>query len=120
MARATDTETQSAFPGPPIKGSDLLVPIVSWPEMHREREVTRVEFELFWYDSVNEGVAYFFRWLGEPRSTVFVVWNDEGPTHIECRKIGDVLASDPECAPIIAEVARLFRDAGFEQHKMIH
>ena len=113
MGRPTDTETQGDFPTPPVFGSELLVPITSWHEMHRETEVTKVEFDLFWYDSVNNGAAYFFRWLGEPRSTVLVVWNDDGPTHIECRKVGDLLASDAESAPIIAEVTQMFRSASF-------
>lgn len=47
--------------------------------MFREAAITGVEFDLFWYDSVEEGVAYLFSWLGEPRSTVLVVWNDERP-----------------------------------------
>jgi len=113
MGRPTDKESHGDFPTPPFVGSELLVPITSWHEMHRETEVTKVEFDLFWYDSVNDGAAYFFRWLGEPRSTVLVVWNDAGPTHIECRKIGDLLASDTESAPIIAEVTQMFRSAGF-------
>ena len=113
MGRATDTKTQCDFPTPPVVGSELLVPITSWHEMHRETEAAKVEFDLFWYDSVNNGAAYFFRWLGEPRSTVLVVWNDDGPTHIECRKVGDLLASDAESATIIAEVTQMFRSASF-------
>ncbi len=120
MSRPTDTETLGPFPAPPVVGSDLLVPITSWPEMHLETEVTDVEFELFWYDSVNDGAAYFFRWLGEPRSTVLIVWNDDGPTHIECRKMGDVLASDAESAPIITEIARLFGGTNFGRDRTAH
>lgn len=29
--------------------------------MNRETQITKVEFDLFWYDSVADGVAYFFR-----------------------------------------------------------
>jgi hypothetical protein len=108
------------FPTPPVVGSELLLPITSWHEMHRETEVTKVEFDLFWYDSVNDGVAYFFRWLGEPRATVLVVWNGNGPTQIECRKIGDLLASDAESAPILAEVSQMFRSAGFGRDRPAH
>ena len=113
MSNATDTGTLGAFPPPPITGSSLLVPITSWQEMHQETEITKVEFDLFWYDRVNDGMAYFFRWLGESRSTVLVVWSAGGPTHIECRKVGDVPTSDVESMPIVAEVTYLFRSAGF-------
>ena len=110
-AEMTDSTTRAEFPAPPIAGSTLLVPIPSWAEMYRETQITRVEFDLFWYDSVNDGVAYFFRWLGEPRCTVLVVWNDLGPTHIECRKIGDELTSELEATLIVAEVKRLFESS---------
>jgi len=116
----TDKDTTGIFPSPPVRGGELLVPITSWPKMHRETQTTKVEFDLFWYDSVTDGVAYFFRWLGEPRSTVLVVWNDEGPTHIECRKIGDVLVSAQESASITAEVTAAFRAAGYWRHLAGH
>ena len=116
----TDTETSGIFPPPPIQGTELLVPITSWPEMHSETQTTKVEFDLFWYDSVADGVAYFFRWLGEPRSTVLVVWNDEGPTHIESRKMGDVLLSGEDSANITAEVTSAFRTAGYWRHAADH
>jgi hypothetical protein len=81
--------------------------------MFHEKQVTGVEFDEFWYESVEEGVAYFFSWLGNPRSTVLVVWNDKEPTYIECRKVGDQLASEIEAASIHAEITQLFRNAGF-------
>jgi hypothetical protein len=112
-SKANDTKAKAAFPPPPVAASELLVPITSWPQMFRETATLGVEFDLFWYDSVEEGVAYFFSWLGEPRSTVLVVWSDEGPTHIECRKVNDLLATPSECLPIIAEVTQMFRRAGF-------
>ena len=110
--RAPDTEAEATFPPPPVAASELLVPITSWPEMFQETEITKVEFDLFWYESVNEGVAYFFRWLGEPRAAVLVVYTDEGPTHIECRKTGDELLSPAESEPIVAVITQLFRNAG--------
>lgn len=106
-------DTDGIFPPSPVCRSELLVPITSWSEMYRETEITKVTFDLFWYDSVNDGVAYFFRWLGEPRSTVMVVWDNKGPTLIECRKVGDMLVSDEELATITAEVTSAFRAAGF-------
>ncbi len=120
MSRANDTEAKAAFPPPPVTGSELLVPITSWSEMFRETAITGVEFDLFWYDSVEEGVAYFFSWLGEPRSTVLVVWSYKEPTHIECRKGNDLLASPAESLPIIAEVTHMFRSAGFWREKTNH
>jgi hypothetical protein len=118
--RANDTDLKAAFPPSPVAASELLVPISSWPEMVRETAITGVEFDLFWYDSVEEGVAYFFSWLGEPRSTVLVVWNDKEPTHIECRKVGDLVASNTETLPIVAAVTYMFRSAGFWRDKASH
>lgn len=108
-----DTKANGTFPPAPVKGSASLVPITTWAEMFSETQVTGVNFDEFWYESVEEGVAYFFSWFGNPRSTVLVVWNDKEPTHIECRKVGDQLASEIEAAPIHAEVTQLFRNAGF-------
>lgn len=109
----TDKIFKDVFPPPPIKGSELLVPIKTWLEMFNETQLTGVEFDAFWYESVNEGVAYFFKWLGNPRATVLVVWEDAGPTHIECRTFGDVPVSDVEANSIRAEAVKLFCKAGF-------
>jgi hypothetical protein len=113
-------KAKDTFPPPPVEGSELLVPITTWAEMFRETEVTGVEFEEFWDKQVNDGVAYFFSWLGEPRSTVLVVWDDERPTHIECRKGGDLLFSAAESDQIVAEVTYLFRKSGFWQNQVNH
>lgn len=111
--KITDSMFEDAFPLPPIKGNDLLVPISTWVELFRETQVTGIELEDFWLEHVEAGVAYFFRWLGEPRATVLVIWTDEGPTHIECRTLGDSLVTEVESELITAEVTKLFRDAGF-------
>jgi hypothetical protein len=118
--RRIDTKLEGAFPPPPVEASELLVPITTWPDIFRETEVTGIKFDEFWYDCVEDGVAYFFRWLGEPPSTVLVVWNNKRPTHIECRKNGDLLASANETERIIAEVTHLFRTAGFWHDHVIH
>ncbi|MBS1191283.1 MAG: hypothetical protein H6R10_3075 [Rhodocyclaceae bacterium] len=115
-----DTQAESTFPPPPIKGSRRLVPITSWPDMFRERQVTGVEFDAYWYEGVEAGAVFFFRWLEGPRSTVLVVWDGRHPTHIECRSLGAALVSDSEAEPILAEVTQLFRDAGFWQGETIH
>ena len=41
-----------------------------------------------------------FLWLPEPRGIVLVVWDDAGPTHVECRKHGDVWSSADEAVPL--------------------
>jgi hypothetical protein len=115
-----DTKAPTAFPPPPVVAGPLLVPITSWADMHQETAITGVQFDLFWFDRVEEGVAYFFSWSEEPRSTVLVVWDDRGTTHIECRKAGDLLATSTECLPIVAEVTQAFRNAGFWAEKAIH
>jgi hypothetical protein len=118
--RTNDTKLEGIFPPPPVKASELLVPITTWPEIFREAEVTGIIFDEFWYNSVEDGVAYFFRWLGEPRSTVLVVWNDKMPTHIECRKRGALPTAADESERIIAEVTLLFRNAGFWHNHLMH
>ena len=109
---------EGAFPPPPVKGSERLVPITTWAEMFRETQITGVEFDEFWCDRVEAGVAYFFHWLGEPQFTVLVVFDDQGPSLIECRKFCDVLACENESEPIIAEVMQLFSDAGFRRSEV--
>lgn len=79
-----------------------------------------VEFDLFWYESVTEGVAYFFRWLSDPRCTVLVVWDNDGPTYVECRKSGDILLSDNESAPILSKVIEAFHAAGHWTKQVAH
>ena len=119
--RTGDTKKlEDTFPPPPVEGSEFLVPITTWSEMILETKCTGVIFDEFWYDSVEDGVAYFFRWLGAFRSTVLVVWDDERPTHIECRKSGDLLASTEESERIIAEVIQLFRNAGSWRNHVMH
>ena len=115
-----DTEAEYFFPPPPIEGNERLVPIRSWAEMFFEMQVTNVEFNEFWYESVEEGVAYFFSWFGSPRSTILVVWDDDPSTHIECRTFGDILLPDAEATPIITEIIHLFRSAGYWQGEAHH
>jgi len=111
--KITDSMMNDAFPPPPVNGNDLLVPITSWVELFCETQVTGIELEEFWLEHIDAGVAYLFRWLGEPRATVLVIWTDERPTHIECRTLGDSPVTEVDSEPIIAEVTKLFRDAGF-------
>ncbi len=114
------TEAEYFFVSPPIPGNEGLLPITSWEDMYLETQTTGVEFDEFWYESVEEGVAYFFVWLGPPRSTVLVVWDNNGPTHVECRTFGDVLVSEADTVPILAEVVHLFRSAGFWRGEANH
>ena len=91
------------------------MPITSWEEMHRETKEVGVEFDDFWLDSVQERVAYFFRWLGSPRATVLVIWQDDRVTHVECRKVGDIELTESEMVPVNAELARIFAKTNFSQ-----
>ena len=111
--RANDTQIVPPFPSCPVAAGSLLVPITSWPDMFRETEITGVEFSEFWYESVEDRVAYFFRWLGEPRATVLAIWESKQLTFVECRKSGDVPVSALEAMPIVTEVIRAFQSAGF-------
>jgi hypothetical protein len=52
--RASDTKLEGAFPPPPMEASKLLVPITAWSEMFLKTEFTGVEFDEFWYDSVED------------------------------------------------------------------
>lgn len=114
------SRSSGEFTPPPIPGDELLIPITSWEAMYAETRLTGVEFEQFWFDSVEEGVAYFFRWLGEPRSTVLIVWTEDGPTHIECRTFGDQEVSSDEFRAIVASVILQFRKAGFWPYLVTH
>jgi hypothetical protein len=108
------------FPPPPVEATDFLSPITSWEDMFSEMRITGVDFDSFWDESVEEGVAYFFRWMGEPRATVLVVWDDEKPTHIECRTNGDVLLTDGLASEIEEEVVAQFNKAGFWRNEVRH
>ena len=117
---ADDIRTvEGRFPRPPVKASNFLVPITTWPDIFHEAKITGITFDEFWYDSVEEGVAYFFRWLGEPRSTILVIWQDEGPTHIEGYKRKYIPLSEDELEPIVAEVTMLFRNAGLRPNHLL-
>ena len=104
---------KDGFPDSPVPASDLLVPITCWSGMICESRITGIEFDQFWYESVKDGVAYFFRWLGVPRSTVLVITYDDLLYHLECRTLGDQLVHRQEAEPIIAEIVKQFQDAGF-------
>jgi hypothetical protein len=137
MNEPRTTDHVIAFPPPPVEGTARLIPITSWYEMYRETILNGVEFDLFWLESVEERVAYFFRWIGEPRCTVLVVWSSER-LHIECQKANPaknwgterpavdpregqaVALSAAESLPIEGEVTYLFRDAGFCDTGTLH
>jgi hypothetical protein len=98
-----------SFPAPPVSESRLLVPIPSWQEMYDECKTTGVEYEEFWDESVGAEVAYFFRWMGEPRSTVLVVWDGFGVLHVESRTNRDMPVSVEEGRLIEQEVRAVFK-----------
>jgi hypothetical protein len=81
--------------------------------MHQEALTTGVAFDAFWLESVEEGVAYFFRWAGTPRATILAVWNEDSLTHVECRGQGDRLLTAQESQEAVDEIHRLFSCAGY-------
>ena len=105
---------KGAFPPPPVKGSKLLVPITTRAEMFCEIKVTSVQCDGFWKKNVDDGVAYFFRWMGKPRATVLVIWGHAKNIYIECRKIGNLPVTGKEFKIVYAEVIKLFQDAGLQ------
>lgn len=120
MSGMTNDKVNVIFPPPPIEATELLSPITSWEDMFSEMRVTGVDFDSFWDESVEEGVAYFFRWTGAPRATVLVVWDDEKPTHIECRTYGDDLLTGGLASEIEEEVVTQFYRAGFWRNEPRH
>lgn len=102
-----------SFPLPPIIGNTQLVPIRSWYEMYLETLVTGVEFDNFWFESVADEVAYFFRWPGNPRSTILTIWSGEKLVFIECRTLSDVLVEGEALEPIQSMVIKAFQQAGY-------
>lgn len=108
------------FPPCPIQGSPQLRPITSWTQMDAERKMMKVEYGTFWDESVHAGVAYFFRWLGEPRATVLAIYGDKCLSHIEVRKAGDLELCVAELEPIKREVITEFARACFSYHPGQH
>jgi hypothetical protein len=110
-----DFPIDGKFPTPPVPGSKILTPITSWEEMYHETLVTGFKFDEFWDESIHEGVAYFFRWLGNPRATVLVIWESDRLTHVEGLKAGGTLLSEAEMVQVNAELARAFAHTSFER-----
>jgi hypothetical protein len=102
------------WPPPPIPGSARLMPIDSWAAMWEEARATGVELDAYWLDNVEAGVAYYFRWMGEPRATVLVIWGGAEVLHVECRGTGDRKLPASESLEIQEEVQRLFAEEGFK------
>jgi hypothetical protein len=103
----------ASWPPSPIQGTELLVPITSWEMMLDETKITGVEFDGFWLDNVESGVAYFFRWLGEPRATVLAIWDGKDLKHLECRGVGDTELERPDSADVVQSAYAQFSRAGF-------
>lgn len=100
------------FPPSPVVATSRLTPITTWVQTHEETKATNVEFDALWYDHVNCGVASFFRWTGDVRATVLVVWDDNEPILIECRKRPDELMGEVESASAVEAVMAAIRHAG--------
>ena len=102
-----------SFPACPVTGSSLLKPISCWTQMTAEFRSIEIEYDTFWDESVHDGVAYFFRWFGEPSAIVLAVFDDRNLTHVEARKIGDIELSKIEISPIMQAVIGQFASAGY-------
>lgn len=109
---ASDTR----FPPPPVESSKMLQPLVSREELRTEAKLTGVAVEQFWINCVKDGIAYFFAWHGEPRSTVLVVHNSRNRevTFIEVRTFGDVPVEGPHFRQIAEAVSGAYSVAGYE------
>lgn len=105
-----DTRSRDRFIVPPVAPSPLLTPIRTWLEMYRESLETGVVFDAFWYESVVDGTACFFRWTGEPRATVVAIYSSDGVLRVECRKRGGAEPTPAEMVPMRLEVTRVFAE----------
>ena len=109
--RITDTR-ECDLPTSPIPGSAVLFPLKSWQEIYIEHRRHGIDFDAFWYESLEAGICSFYRWSGSPRSVVLAVFDTSTLRHIECRKQGDVELDPDESAPIVAELVREFARIG--------
>ncbi len=91
----------------------LLVPIRSWAEMHGESRRMGIEFDAFWYDRVQAGVAHFFQWLGSPRQTVLAVLDERILVQVECRGEGDREIAADDAREAMEATRRAFGSAGY-------
>ena len=102
-----------SIPPSPIVGTRRLVPITSWSALTHECKITGVVIDLFWCESLVEGVCYFFRWVGKRRATVLTVFSDGVLDFVECRTTGDRLIPACDAMDIIYEVSACFMRSGF-------
>lgn len=112
MTSWTADRIDTEFPPSPVAGTAFLRPLRSWREVYEENKVTETEFDAFWYQSVIDGIAYFYSWLGEPRATVLVVRDNAGGLFVECRTVGDRHLSSDESAPIVEHVTKAYSTIG--------
>ena len=102
------------LPAPPIKGTDLLIPIVSAEDLLREHQDMGIPFDNFWLLSVLKNTAYFFRWREEICATVLAVICERSLTHFQSLTRGDCPVAEPHKSKIMANVIQNFADAGYE------
>ena len=108
-----DTPFNTIFPAWALDRTDDLVSIASWRDLHAETEVTGVEIDQFWCESIDDGVAYFFKWLGEPRATVLAVAGEQSLTFVECRQSWDKPVGQLAATEVVSTVVKAFGRAGF-------
>jgi hypothetical protein len=104
----SDVAIDDSFPPVPVAASSLPKPITTWRDIFDESTASGVAFDELREQSVADSAARLFRWFGSPRATVLVVWDDTGPTPVECRKTVDPPLTPSEQAPVVDEVSRSF------------
>ena len=86
------------LPPSPIPASGALAPLRTWAEILEKHRHHGIEFGAFLYESLAEGVCFFYR-SRTPRAIVLVVLDNGQLRHIECRTSGERRAgSGGECA----------------------
>jgi hypothetical protein len=103
-----------AWPRPPIGPHGNLSPIGSWAEMVAEMAATSVEFDAYWLDQAEAGIAHFYRWVSpRSRATVLVVWSGKEVHSVCCRGPGDSPLRPKQLSAIEAQLREGFGRAGF-------
>lgn len=94
----------------------MLRPLVSHDELKAEAKVTGIAVERFWINRVSDGVAYFYSWHGEPRSTILVVHEprEREVPFIEVRTFGDMPVEGPHFRQIAESVSSVYSAAGYK------
>jgi hypothetical protein len=114
-AGKTNAALEHSFPPPPVRGSDLLVPLLSPEDMARDAMEMNIPYEPWDDEEVRAHVAYFFSWRGIERATVLTVFvPNKELTNFECQAYSEASVMPSTLKAIHDTVTKLFRAAGFE------